>query len=271
MTNYSNESIPALYKHIYATTYSFCENYIGSSHNLFNKLWGYFQNLIKTSLFTDLLSASNFGAYQLNINEYLLLQLTHALQINNIDFTPKISGDISAISSEILNGHRVVIASLHNGFLDGMKILSSSLPSNTIYCTIGVEPYISMASTKSKFSGNLHKISLDKYCLVNAKKALDNREVFFLAVDFSNEEENLFQFLDPSIFKFSALNQASLFFLKSIVKNDGSIEVSFQQQQTNLTSEQSCKDFLTFMHENNNFKRKLEIKKSSYNYSEHSD
>ena len=101
MTNFQNHAIPVLYKHIYQTTLTFSKRHQGSPDALFKELWDYFQRLIKGSLFVDLLASSSFGTYQLNINEYLSLQLTHALQINGLDYSPELIGNTDDIRVHI--------------------------------------------------------------------------------------------------------------------------------------------------------------------------
>jgi hypothetical protein len=101
MANFQNHAVPVLYAHIYQMALSFSKSHQGSPDDLFKELWDYFQKLIKGSLFVDVIKGSSFGAYQLNINEYLSLHLTHALQKNGLDYSPEVTGNIDDIQAQI--------------------------------------------------------------------------------------------------------------------------------------------------------------------------
>jgi hypothetical protein len=82
-----------------------------------------------------------------------------------------------------------------------------------------------------------------------------------MACDHSNENENFFQYIDPSIFQFAKLNQISLFFMRTEVLNNGWREVHFLENHPSASMDSNCKEFLKFMHKGHNFRRQLQIKK----------
>ena len=261
MTNFQNHAIPVLYKHIYQTTLTFSKRHQGSPDALFKELWDYFQRLIKGSLFVDLLASSSFGTYQLNINEYLSLQLTHALQINGLDYSPELIGNVDNIRAHISKKKPILVISLHNGFFDTCKLLYEKISPEIKFSSIAAEPFASYAINKSRFVGTLNRIAVDKYCYIYLKKAIDNHDVVTMAIDYSNENENFFQFIDPSIFQFAKFNQMSLFFMKTEVLENGQREVHFLENHPSGSVDNDCNEFLKFIQSSQNFRRQLQIKK----------
>jgi len=261
MANFQNNSIPILYRHIYHTALNFSKRHQGSPDDLFKELWDYFQKLIKNSLFVDVIASSSFGAYQLNINEYLSLHLTHALQINGLDYSPELTGNLDKIRSNISKKKPVLIISLHNGFFDTCKLLYEKISPEIKFSSIAEEPFASYAINKSRFVGTLNRITVDKYCYIYLKKAIDKNEVVAMAIDYSNENENFFQCVDPSIFRFAQLNQISLFFMRTDVRDDGIREVYFLEKIPSESNNADCNEFLEFMGQDQKFRRQLQIKK----------
>jgi lauroyl/myristoyl acyltransferase len=261
MANFLNQSIPVLYAHIYQTALNFSNRHQGSPDALFKELWDYFQKLIKGSLFVELIESSSFGAYQLTINEYLSLQLTHALQTNGHDYSPELIGNIDDIKAHISKKKPVIIVSLHSGFFDTCKLLYEKISPEIKFSSIAVEPFASYAINKSRFVGTLNRIAVDKYCYIYLKKAIDNHEVVTMAIDYSNENENFFQFIDPSIFQFAKLNQMSLFFMRTEVLGNGLRELHFLEKHPSDSIDNDCNEFLKFVNNGQKFRRQLQIKK----------
>ena len=82
-----------------------------------------------------------------------------------------------------------------------------------------------------------------------------------MAIDYSNENENFFQFIDPSIFQFAKLNQMSLFFMRTEVLDNGLRELHFLEKHPSGSIDKDYDEFLKFMRKDKNFKRQLQIKK----------
>ena len=138
------------------------------------------------------------------------------------------------------------------------------MPSKTKFCTVGEEPFTSLAIAKSKFVGELNRIAVDKYCYIYLKKALDNQEIVTIAVDYPNKD-GVFQFIDTSIFRFATVNQLPLFFSRIEVKEDGSREIYFLEKNCTSSADDDCKEFLNFLNEGKKFKRVLTVKKRNIN------
>ena len=261
MANFQNHAVPVLYAHIYQMTLSLSKSHQGSPDVLFKELWDYFQKLIKGNLFVDVIKGSSFGAYQLNINEYLSLHLTHALQKNGLDYSPEVIGNINGIQAQISKKKPFIVISLHNGFIDICKLLYEKISPEIKFSSIAAEPFASYAIKKSRFLGTINRIAVDRYCYIYLKKAIDNHEIVHMALDHSNENENFFQYIDPSIFQFAKLYQISLFFMRTEVLNNGWREVHFLENHPSGSIDNDCKEFLKFMHKGHNFRRQLQIKK----------
>lgn len=196
-----------------------------SADKLFQMVWGIVFNQLYLNGIRDGsvdIEGELFGAYQLNVREFLLYKIVSIFRHHKIDYAPFVYTDDLALLKKIKASKKsVVLVSIHNGFSHNLKLFEDQ---KRAINTIGLRPYVDEALERSGIKGNVNIITKDKYSLAYLKKVIADGGLISCTVDFS-VNKGPFQFIKANLFKFAAQGKLQVYFTKSEVQDNGQVKI----------------------------------------------
>lgn len=226
---------------------------------LFQMVWGIVFDKLYLNGIRDAnvdIESELFGAYQLNVREFLLFKIVSIFRHYKIDYSPSVYTDELALLKKIkASKNSVVLVSIHNGFSHNLKLFEDQDRSIN---TIGLRPYVDEALARSGIKSKVNIITKDKYSLAYLKKVITDGGIISCTVDYS-VNKGPFQFIKPNLFKFAAQGKLKVYFTKSEVQDNGQVKIMLGTAPTINDGDANAQAYIEFYNSTGYTRRNLTV------------
>lgn len=230
-----------------------------SLDKLFSMIWDIvFDKLYLNGIHQSSSDMNNelYGAYQLNVREFLLYKIISIFRHYKIDYSPMVYTDEVKLLEKIKTSKKsVVLVSTHNGFSHNLKLFEDL---GRGISTIGIQHYVKDALSKSGIKNDINIISKDKFSLVFLKKAVADGDLISCTVDYS-VNKGPFQHINPNLFKFAAQEKLKIYFTKSEIQDNGFVRIIFGNAPTVNDGDANAQAYIKFYNSNVYSRRILKV------------
>lgn len=230
-----------------------------STDKIFRMLWAIvFDKLYLNGIHqsSNDINAELYGAYQLNVREFLLYKIISIFRHYKIDYSPLVYTDEIKLLDKIKSSKKsVVLVSIHNGFSHNLKLFENH---ERRISTIGIQQYVKDALDKSGVKKNINIISKDRFSLVYLKKVVADGDIISCTVDYS-VNKGPFQHINANLFKFAAQEKLTIYFTKSEVQDNGDVRIILGAAPTVNDGDSNAQAYIKFYNSNGYTRRSLKV------------